>query len=279
MSSYRVDCGSMASKHEAWLGVPWGMRHPGGQFGALQAIRGHVILSEIVPKVAIVRLQLKHSSARIPLKVSVLNSLHGVGQGQMIRRGKLGNAIWRERGHWTSQEANSQVIWTRGLERRDDEWPGCFCIGWLVFSPLNHHSTSVPGGLLRRFFSRLSLTLLIGCFKFNDYLRALGFRMMMTIVSKVDGAEKKSWKVWERSLILVSNSMLQLLSRQVTGKQTCFLQWISHQIMSLQWKSCDLNYFLANTTENVWCWINQRCWKKTGRQYFFSPRYGGIVIQ
>ena len=54
MSSYRVDCGSMAPKHEAWLGVPWGMRHPGGQFGALQAIRGHVILSEIVPKVAIV---------------------------------------------------------------------------------------------------------------------------------------------------------------------------------------------------------------------------------
>ena len=35
------------------------MRHPGGQFGALQAIRGHVILSEIVPKVAIVRLKLK----------------------------------------------------------------------------------------------------------------------------------------------------------------------------------------------------------------------------
>ena len=65
------------------------MRHPGGQFGALQAIRGHVILSEIVPKVAIVRLKLKHSSARIPLKVSVLNSPHGVGQGQMIRRGRL----------------------------------------------------------------------------------------------------------------------------------------------------------------------------------------------
>ena len=75
------------------MGVPWGMRHPGGQFGALQAIRGHVILSEIVPKVAIVRLKFKHSSAPIPLKVSVLNSLHGVGQGQMIRRGRLGNAI------------------------------------------------------------------------------------------------------------------------------------------------------------------------------------------
>ena len=102
----------------------------------------------------------------------------------------------------------------------------------------------------------------------------------MTIVSKVGGAEKKSWKVWERSLILVSNSMLQLLSRQVTGKQTCFLQWILHQIMSLQWKSCDLNYFLANTTENVWCWINQRCWKKQEGNICFPEvwRYCNTII-
>ena len=74
--------------------------------------------------------------------------------------------------------------------------------------------------------------------------------------------------------------MLRLLSRQVTGKQTCFLQWILHQIMSLQWKSCDLNYFLANTTENVWCWINQRCWKKQEGNICFPEvwRYCKTII-
>ena len=58
----------------------------------MQAIRGHVIPCEIVPKVAVAGLMLKWSNCSecIPLKVSVL---HPVRRGQMIVGGKLGNAI------------------------------------------------------------------------------------------------------------------------------------------------------------------------------------------
>ena len=166
MSSYRVDCGSMASKHEAWLGVPWGMRHPGGQFGALQAIRGHVILSEIVPKVAIVRLKLKHSSARIPLKVSVLNSLHGVGQGQMIRRGRLGNAIWREGGigphRRQTRRSSGREDWRGEMMSDRDTFA---LVGLFSSEPSLHFSSWWSSQKILR--AHLSLTLLIVCFKFN----------------------------------------------------------------------------------------------------------------
>ena len=79
------------------MGVPWGMRHPGGQFGALQAIRGHVILSEIVPKVAIVRLKLEHSSAHTFESIRPELSSRG-GTGANDKTGQAGKCNLKGKG-------------------------------------------------------------------------------------------------------------------------------------------------------------------------------------